>query len=226
MNYLQLVARLKRKCRVTGAAPASIENATSEEVNRLMDWINEAWMDIPETRQDWEWMRGSCSFTTVAGQAIYTPAEAGVTDFGNWTRDTWRIYTTSVGMPSEQFLIYRDYESWRNLYQFGSMRTSQTQPVDLTITPEKSIGLGPLPTAGYTVIGDYFKLPTEMSLNADTPALPGRFHMLIVYRAMMFYGVSEAAPEVYEEGKTEFNRMMSRVTENNLPELMATGEFA
>ena len=50
--------------------------------------------------------------------------------------------------------------------------------------------------------------------------------MLIVYRAMMFYGVSEAAPEVYEEGKTEFNRMMSRVTENNLPELMATGEFA
>ena len=226
MNYLQLVARLKRKCRVTGAAPASIENATSEEVNRLMDWINEAWMDIQETRQDWGWMRGSCSFTTVAGQAIYTPAETGVTDFGNWTRDTWRIYTTSVGMPSEQFLIYRDYESWRNLYQFGSMRTSQTQPVDLTITPEKSIGLGPLPTAGYTVIGDYFKLPTEMSLNADTPALPSRFHMLIVYRAMMFYGVSEAAPEVYEEGKTEFNRMMSRVTENNLPELMATGEFA
>lgn len=52
MNYLQLVARLKRKCRVTGAAPASIENATSEEVNRLMDWINEAWMDIQETRQD------------------------------------------------------------------------------------------------------------------------------------------------------------------------------
>ena len=226
MNYLQLVARLKRKCRVTGAAPASIENATSEEVNRLKDWINEAWMDIQETRQDWDWMRGSCSFATVAGQAIYTPTEAGVTDFGIWTRDTWRIYTTSAGMPSEQFLIYRSYESWRNLYQFGSMRTSQTQPVDLTITPDKSIGIGPIPTAGYTVIGDYFKLPTELSLNADTPAMPSRFHMLIVYRAMMFYGVSEAAPKVYEEGKTEFNRMMSRVTENNLPELMVTGEFA
>ena len=225
MNYLQLVARLKRKCRVTGAAPASIENTTSEEVNRLKDWINEAWMDIQETRHDWQWMRGSCSFTTVAGQAVYTQSQSGVTDFGHWTRDTWRIYTTSVGMPSEQFLMYRDYESWRNLYQFGSMRTSQTQPVDLTITPEKSLGLGPVPTAGYTVIGDYFKAPTEMTLNADTPAIPSRFHMLIVYRAMMFYGVSEAASEVYEEGKIEFNRMMARVSESNLPELVIAGEF-
>lgn len=225
MNFLQLVQRLRRKCRVSGANPVKLSNQ-SEEINRLIDWTNEAWMDIQETREDWQWMRTTASFQTVEGQAIYTPAQMGVTDFGNWTKYTWRNYVTAVGLKSEIEMEFRDYESWRNLWAYGANRFAKSRPMEMTITPDKSIGFGPAPIAGYTITGDYFRVPTEMSADADVPSLPERFHMLIVYRAMMYYGASESAAEVYNEGQAEFDRMMRRLQLNQLPDMLNSSALA
>jgi hypothetical protein len=219
MNYLELVQKFRRKARVSGTGPVTLNATLSEEYARLRDWVDEAWLDIQGTLEDWQWMRSSCSFATVAGQATYTAAQAGVTDLGNWTRDSWRLYPTATGTPGEQFLEYIDYERWRDGYQFSTLRTTETQPLVMTITPAKAIGLGPTPAAGYTVTGDYFTAPSTMTLDAQIPALPEQFHMLIVYRAMMFFGASEAASEVYQEGQIEFERMMRRLQLNQLPEL-------
>lgn len=171
-------------------------------------------------------MRKSCSFTTTAGKAIYTSAEIGLTDFGNWSRDTWRNYLTTTGTNSEIHMTYQDYESWRDVFQFGATRTTQTQPNIVTITPAKAIGLGPVPNGLYTVTGDYYSVPAELVQDTDTPALPAQFHMLIVYKAMMYYGVSEAAPEVYQEGEAEFNRMMIRLQLNQMPDIGAPAPLA
>lgn len=220
LTFLQLVQRLRRRCRVAGAGPATVLGTNSEEYARLIAWTNEAWIDIQETRQDWRWMRTSCSFTTVAGQATYSYAtDIALTDFGNWTQDTWRNYDSSVGTKSEIFMEYRHYGDWRDAYQFGALRDTRSRPFVVTICPDMSIGIGPTPDAGYTVTGDYYRSPSELSLDADVPAIPTRFSMLIVYRAMMFYGMSEAANEVYQEGQIEFERMMRRLQLNQLTEI-------
>ena len=216
MNYLQLVQRLKRKCRVSGAMPVTLQNTQNEEVNRLSDWINEAWMAIQRQRTDWRWMRTSMSFTTVEGQASYTLAQIGITDFGNWATDTFRNYATSAGIQSEIFMDYLAYDVWRNSYQFGALRNSKSRPIQFTYDPVFSVGLGPVPVEGYTVIGDYYRVATELSADADTPAMPSQFHMAIVYRAMMFYGVSEASPEVYQEGKDEFQKLLGDISKQQL----------
>lgn len=222
MNYLQLTQRLRRKCRVGGTGPVAV-TGQNEEYSRLLDYINAAWLDVQESREDWQWMRSSCSFTTTNSQATYTVAQIGLTDWGNWHRDSFRQYLTASGTNTERELHYMDYEDWRNAWQLGSPRNTPSQPWCMTITPAKSIGLGPVPLAGYTITGDYYTVPTEMATATDTPGLDSRFHMLIVYRAMMFYGVGEAAPEVYQEGMTEFNRMMNRLNLNQLPEVTVGG---
>jgi hypothetical protein len=227
MTFVQLVQRLRRRCRVAGAGniPVTLTNQ-NEEISRLIDFINEAWLDIQNAREDWQWMRSTCSFTTIQGQATYTPTQAGLIDWGNWTRDTWRSYYTTTGTRGEILMDYIDYEDWRNLYQFGATRVSYSQPFVITITPDKQLGLGPVPLSGYTVTGDYFTVPTLLVDDTDTPTLPSRFQMAIVYRAMMFYGVSEAAPEVYQEGKEEFDRMMMRLTLNQMPDVGAADSLA
>jgi len=219
MNFLQLVQRLHQESRSSGSAPVTLVNQGAE-TRRLISWINTAWMDIQSAREDWDWMRADCSFPTVSGKAIYTAQEIGLTDWGNWTRDMWRNYPTVDGNRAEIFMSYLDYKTWLDVYQFGATRYTLTRPVQLTITPNKSIGLGPPPTDTYTVTGQYFRVPTEMTDNADEPAMPARFHLAIVYRALMFYGVSEAAPESYQYGLAEFNRLFARLELNQLPEVL------
>jgi hypothetical protein len=114
---------------------------------------------------------------------------------------------------------YADYEAWRNLYQFGSNRTSTSQPYHVAITPAKSLGFGPVPAAGYTITGDYFYSPTEMSGDSATHLIPTHYEMIIVYKAMMFYGGYEAAVETYDRGKLEFDRMMNKMRNDYLPDI-------
>lgn len=219
MNFVQLVGRLKRKCRVSGVAPTTLQNVQVEEVARLVDWVNEAWMDIQLRRPDWNWMRTSAPFTTVAGQAVYPLAQIGVADFGNWDEKTFRCYDTSAGLNSEMQMDQMGYDAWRNAYYIGALRQTQSRPMVMAVAPDLSICLGPVPAVGYTVTGDYFRVATELAADADTPVLPSQFHMAIIYRAMMYYGTSEAAPEVYDEGQMEFNKMMGRIALQQLPEI-------
>lgn len=230
MNRLQLCNRLKRKCRITGSDLTTTLNQTGEFA-RVVDWIDEAWMEIQLARPDWKWMRNSMTFPTVADQATYTLAQiestgTGFSDFGNWELDTFRCYTTSVGTNDENELSWIDYNGWRDTYQIGATRNTDTRPTQFTVTPALGIGLGCTPAAGYTISGDYFKVATELAANTDTPALPSQFHMAVVYKGMMYYGVSESKPEIYDEGFTSFTRMMARLELQQLPQMSLGGALA
>lgn len=282
----------------------------SGEAKRCVDWCNRAWMDIQALRQDWLWMRSTTAFQTIAGQAAYTPAQAGISDFGLWTRDTFRNYTNPqvavtiaspcvvnmtanrleagdtvtfsttgslptgltagtayyivspstdtfqvaltaggvaidttgtqsgthtitsnnatvfVGLKTEVFMSYIDYEDYRNAYQYGALRSVETRPMVISITPSKSLTLGPTPDIGYTVVGDYYHAPSEMSANSDVPSLPTKFHMAIVYKAMLSYGMFEAATEVIQRAVAENEKWTRRILFDQMPELTQHGALA
>lgn len=225
MNRLQLVQRLHLECGVSGARPATTINQ-SGEFGRLVAWIDAAWMDIQSAHQDWQWLRASCSFATVEGRSTYTAAQCGVTDLGMWVRDSFRVYNTTAGINSEIPLGFIDYEDWRNTYLLGANRSTYSQPREITIAPDKSLGFGPITAAGHTILGDYYRAPSEMAADADTPALPSQFHLAIVYRAMMHYGAFEAAPEVYQRGEKWYKTMLKRMELDRLPGLTFAGALA
>lgn len=212
MNFLQLCQRVRRKCRISGSGPVTVIGTQVEEYARIIDWTTEAWMDLQSMRPDWVWMQASASFITTLNKATYSPAVIGLSDFGNWKLDTFRNYVTANGSSSEIMMTAIDYKNWNDTYQFGATRLAVSRPVEFTVTPDFSIGLGPVPIAGYTVTGDYFKVPTDMTLDADIPNIPTQFHMIIVYKAMMYYGASEGAPEVYQEGEIEYRKLLNRLS--------------
>lgn len=217
-SFLDLVNLMKFECGVTGADLLTLSGQSGEMLN-LIRWINSAWIDIQSKRQDWPWMRRSCSFTTTAGKAIYSQTDCNISDLGTWDRNTFRNYLTVVGQRSEIYMGYTPYESWRNQYQYGNMRFTQTRPIEVTVTPDFSLGLGPVPLDGYTITGDYYRIPSELIEDSDIPSIPTQFQLAIVYRAMMSYGGMEAASEVYQRGETEFKIIMNRMGVNRLPEM-------
>jgi hypothetical protein len=112
-----------------------------------------------------------------------------------------------------------DYTTFRNLYMYGNMRTTYARPVVVTIDPDKNLGFGSIPDQPYVIVGEYYRQPTEFVDATDAPpsVFPTRFQMMIVYRAMMFYGGYESAPEVYQRGEFEFKRLMNRLDIDQLP---------
>lgn len=237
MNFLQLSQRAAIECGVASSSAIqavlpTVVGATGS-LGRVVGWVNDSWTDIQMDHDgDWSWMRSSnilgagVSFLTLAGQTSY-PLGVGVGTvgvavdaFGKWDEGTFRCMPTAVGVRGEIDLDDIPYDAWRNGYMLGAMRSTQTRPVVIAVGPDQSLCLGPPPNDQYTITGDYFVAPSEMTANTDVPlGLPARFQMLIVYRAMMKYAGYESAPELYQRATEENAGMYAQLMRIRAPRI-------
>lgn len=224
MDYITLAQRLRTECGVSGTNN-TVVGATGEW-GRLCAWINQAWQDVQMENPDFDFMRGTATLNTTANIGEYSPStDFGLTDFAEWRDKSFRIYLTAAGIGSQWLLPYRDYASFRDYYLLSSRQTTYARPTEMTVAPNKNILLGLAPNDVYTVTGEYFKTVTELTADADEPTMPARFHMAIVYRAMMSYGAFESAPEVYQRGEKDYNRMMNKLRISQLPDVTLGGSL-
>lgn len=213
MNYLQLVQRLGREVGASGSI-ATVTGATGE-FKRLADWVAQAWLELQMERREWNWMRKSTTFPTVIGQQAYDPVTIPIADLDHWVNGTFRIYQTTA--DNEQFLSQLEYDIFRDTYIIGTSRTTQGFPSAVTIDPNKKILLALIPNAVYTVVADYYKVPTELDSDDDVPDIPSRFHMLPVYKAMEWYASYENAPEVIARGAQNYRNMYDQLLLDQMP---------
>lgn len=310
MNFLGLVQRLRQEAGASGTGPLTTANQTGE-LQRLVNWINDAWLDIQSLRTDWDWMRSTFSFPTVSSQGIYTTSQMGIPTWSNVDVDTLRNYvnpavvisisspaiatlathglnindtiifsttgtlptgvvagqtyyvtnivdannlkfsaslngtpviTTGtqngthtmsssntnlfVGLRSEVQMSVISYDEWRDNYYYGALRSTQSRPIEFALPPTKGISLGPVPVAGYTVLGDYFQQPSYMANDTDIPGLPTQFHMAIVWKALTYYGQYEESAAVIQRGDSNFRNFKRRLMNDQSPEIDFGGSIA
>jgi hypothetical protein len=221
MNFLQLAQRLRSESGTSGANPITCQNQTGD-IARLVNWINDAWLDIQNIHVDWFFLRQSFTFNTntITPQQSYTPLQCNTTNFGNWKYDSMRVYSSAIGFSNEMILVYLPWDEFRNLYLYNTQRLLQTRPVLYSVDPQKNFVLGPTPDlSGYSVDGEYFNVATYMVNDIDTPIMPAQYHMLIVWRALIAYGLYEGASEAIDRGTSEFNTLMLRLQRDQLPAL-------
>lgn len=225
MNFIQLAQRLRLECGVSGTGPVTVLGQ-SGEMERLVEWVRTADYELQLEHPDFDWMRTTVQFNTVAGQPTYTLTDIAITNHGKWKMDSFRSYETAIGTNSELFLGNIGYDQWRDQYQYNALRNVSNRPIAIAQAPDKSLCLGPKPDKIYTVVGEYWKTPTSMVADTDTPALPERYHMAIVYRAMMDYGAYETAPEVLQRGDLKYKEMLRRIEADQIPRVVLAGALA
>lgn len=227
-TFLELTQRLSQECQIAGSGPTTVVNASGQAFD-LFAWISQASKEIDELHEDWGYLlvHPGVAFATIAGQQLYTPAQCGVTagEVGLWKRDTFRNYLSTTGYASEIEMAYHDYDTWLRTEKIGVLRTTQVRPMVFTIAPDKSIGLQ-CPLAGYTIIGDYYRIPFVLELDADVPLIPQRYRMAIVYRAMMAYATEENAPEIYNEGERNYQKILANMFRTQLTQISSGGALA
>jgi len=220
MNFLQICARMASKAGIAGVTPASSQNQVGEAL-RVVNWCKDAYIDIQERRDDWSFMRKDFTFTCTIGNATY-PAST-VTDLANWRKEDVRCYLSDTN--DEQWLAYRDWETFRATRLMGSQRTVTGRPQDYTVKPDRSMVLWPIPDQAYAIDGEYYRTSVPFFGDSDTPLFP-RFHMAIVYQALMYYGAYSAEPSVYADAQKEFERLIDKLEYNETTLLTVGGALA
>lgn len=218
MNFLALAQRLRLESNISGAGPSSVAGQTGE-LEKVVNWVSNAYEDIQSMYATWNFLRTSFSFSTIAGTQNYTLEAVSLSDLAIWkaiAEDDLTIYSST---SDEQYLSPVSWDEFRAIYMFGTNRTLTGRPTVVTVKPDNSMSFWPIPDAIYTVTGEYFKKAQTLSANTDVPVIPSQFHMAIVWRGLMFYGADYAAIEKYDHGQNEFRSMMRKLEFNQLPRL-------
>lgn len=224
MNFLQLVQRLNSEVGASGTGPSAVTGQIGMS-QRLVNWTNSAWLEIQGLHNTWNWMRRKFEFETVAGTGDYLPTATtntltgnALTDLRYWYKDTFRCQKKSIGVQDEQWLVEWEYYVFRNTYRFNVQVDGR--PVVFAENPQgKAIMLGQVPNDVYLITGEYQTKAWSLVNNADEPDLPEAYHMLIVYKAMMSYGLYEAAPEVIQRAQIQYQALLTQLEREQLQEV-------
>ncbi|HEY5799977.1 MAG TPA: hypothetical protein VIT92_07140 [Burkholderiaceae bacterium] len=210
---------------IAGSGPASVTNQTGE-MGKVVGWIARAYRDVQRLHQNWNFLRAEFSFPTIVSTAVYAPTAISLTKLRRWKTDTVRVYLTSVGVTDEQNLTFVPWDDFRAYFLMGANSLQAGRPQRFSVKPDNSLVVWPLPDAAYTITGEYFKRPQEMEESADVPLIPDEFQDILVWKALMYYGAQEGAPESYAFGQKEYGRRLFELRCNQLPPATMAGALA
>ena len=226
MNYLALCQRVREEAGITGSGPTTVLNQ-SGQLLKLVNWVSQAWVEIQLMRPNWLFMHESGGFFLDAGTKLYDPADKGITDVKLW--DTGSLLYSELPLASgnaySHILEYVPFARYSRLHMVERFNTpDDDRPVHFTIKPDNQIELYPAPAAvtGHSMFlnFDYKRSTQQFAADADVPTnLPDDFHMMIVWQALKYYGFYENAPEVLDEAETNFDNLLLRLENEQLPEM-------
>jgi hypothetical protein len=212
MNYLSMCQRLRQEAGLSGTGPATVLSQTGE-MKQIVDWVASAYEHVQNLHQSWKFLRNDFSFSTIASTQEYLPSAVSLTDFSTWIKNDLRIYSA---VADEDFLDYYPWDVFKQAYMFGSHRTTTGRPTIVSVKPTGALVLWAIPDAVFTVIGEYYKNAQVMTVDASTPVIPTRFQMVVVWKALTYYGAYAAADEKYTHGNIEYKKILAELEMDQL----------
>jgi hypothetical protein len=222
MNFVQLVENLRVECGVSGTPLVTVQNLNGELL-RLKTWIADAWNEIQVSRQEWKFLRAKFSFNTTANKQNYSLADLNLNNLDMWKQNSMWIYDPAIGLGDQQPFNPMPWDDFREVYVRGTQ--TPAKPMRFTIADDDSLWIGAVPDKAYTISGEYWTDPVQLSADNDTPAMPVQFHKLIVFEAMKKFAGYDAAAEVYQRAVNEGSHMRTMLEIKQLPPVTIDGGF-
>lgn len=202
MNFLGLCQRLVQESGIADDGPPTVTGQVGD-FGRIVNWINDAWLKIQSSRGDWNWAWSTGTATLTANtNTITLPA----------TVET--IQRVSLG---QGYLQSEDYNDFANAYR----EIQGGDPSIWTIKPDGTLCFNAKPTEDKTVTYESFAVPSSLVNNTDVPALPERYHMLIVYEALRCYAQFDEAPELEKRAFLYYEDMLADLDRDQLARIVA-----
>lgn len=230
MNFLDIVNQVRSEAGVAGGDLTTLQTGLNAESTRFVNWAKSEWRRLQAESDQWRFLRVDGEFQTTAGQSVYTAQQAQATDdatdtgtaiLADWVPSSFRVSTVGASYRDESILVwYQAWEDFRDVYRYGSARTTQGRPVSVTQDPQRRLHLGHVPDAAYVITYEFVRTPQELVLDDDEPIMPARFHEVVVYRALRAYGIFTSAPEVIGRADEVLNTLNVALVNDQLPAVL------
>ena len=211
MNYLQLVQRLHRESMRSTAAPTTVVGA-NERHARLFDWVADAWREL-QIEREWRWMRTTLDEPLIVNQQTYTAAtDLAAATFRRWRMDddTYNPWLYISGSPNSLWpLTFMQLDEFRALYIYRTW--GATTPVSWTFDESNRLLVGPKPALAYRLRMEYWKIPTVLAADADSPDMPDEYHLILMWSALEQVAMSDAAPELLNRAQARKMELRTRL---------------
>lgn len=211
MNYLQLVQRLHRESMRSTAAPTTVVDANERQA-RLFDWVADAWRDL-QIEREWRWMRTTLDAPLIVDQQTYNAeTDLSATRFRRWRvdDDTYNPWLYIDGSPNSLWpLTFTQLDEFRSLYVYRTW--GATTPVAWTFDESNNLLVGPKPALAYKLRMEFWKSPTELTADADTPDMPEEYHLLLMWTALEQVALADAAPELLTRAQQHKTELKTRL---------------
>jgi len=195
MTFLELCQRLRQEVGAAGNGPANVVSQSGEYA-RFVGWTATAWRELQnERRWAFDWARGEVELTALDTEYSLP------SDFDVWESETLQF-------AGERIKVVPWYELEKDVAgTFGRV----------AIAPDGVLHLNAPPANAGNLTFEYWRTPQELVNNADQPRMPSRFHLCVVYRAMMQYALYENAQEVAQQAGRNAVKMEILLMESQLP---------
>ncbi len=223
-TFVELVQQAYKEAGIGGAAPTTVANQIGRSAD-MVRWVQKFWEKLQNERSDWSFNWRTSTFALTNGNDYYNPetdfaVTGGVREF---VRDGAYCYDTTVGINSRQWMEYLEWERFRTLI----VPITPGIPKAYTVMPEGILRYWPRPDrANLVTVHEYQLNPQELSVDADVPRLPAKFHDIIVWGAVMLHADRIKDAQRYDTAKGEHDSYHERLMAECLPKLMFGGPLA
>lgn len=184
--------------------------------NRVKNWLNLGYQDFV-LRELWPFRETTGTLALVQGTQEYDLS----TNFADI--DEQNIVSVALQGTANKKLTY---------WPFSQLRANQPD-FDLASqgVPERyylksgSIGFWPVPNAATTCLIDYYKVPTEMSLDADTPIIPVAYREALVQYAISMEHDFNTDADLAQKAMNRYEQQVTLARNNLLAQPNDTSAF-
>lgn len=174
--------------------------------NRVKNWINLGQNDFV-TRELWPFREATDTITTVGGTQEYT-LSSETADL-----DSQNILSVAIQGAINKKLPFTPFN------QLRAVRPDFT--LDASAVPQKyyikggKLGFYPTPNAAYTIFMDYYKVPTELSADADVTIIPLAYREALMHYALSLEHDYNTDPDLAQKAMNRYEDIVT-LARNNL----------
>lgn len=212
---LELVRELVTELGIGGAnqgatVPETVVGQTGQLWNAV-NWIKQANNNINLMWSDWRYLSTDYAETLTIGSAA-VPVHSGSEIVKKWDRTSfWLDVTLNSAAP----LTYLAWEDFRRDVLPGPAGAN-SKPTIITQKRDTTLLLNVPSDSTYALTAEFYKRPTLLAVDADTPEMPAEFHRLIVCEAAIKYGNKEAATEIISGMEAEYDFLLTKLQTDQL----------
>jgi len=202
MNRLALVTALAAECDVNPLTTTIAQNGEGADMVR---WVDEAW-NLIQSQFKWSFLWEQPTLTVLNT----TNLRAETIPHHRYQQDSCRL---AVGAGRMQYVPWLNFDE-----RFPASEIQPGTPSAWTIRPDNAFVVNAIMQADTGFVLQRYKNPIPMVADTDTPALAVEHHMMIVWRAMMYYAQHEEAGVIYRTGKRNYEEKLELLGLTDTPD--------